>query len=116
TEPTAVLRELARVVRRGGSVAIFDGDYASLTYAYPDHEFGRKMDAALAAATFNNPFVLRRLPQWLPQMGLLLRETLADVVAEIGSGTYFKSFAETYAPFVAPPGLFRSPPRDACLH
>ena len=34
TEPTVVLKELARVVRRGGSVAICDGDYASLTYAY----------------------------------------------------------------------------------
>jgi len=31
----------------------------ALAYAYPEHEFGRKMDAALAAATFNNPFVLR---------------------------------------------------------
>jgi len=115
TEPTAVLKELARVVRRGGSVAIFDGDYASLTYAYPDHEFGRKMDAALAAATFNNPFVLRHLPQWLPQMGLLLRETLPDAVAEIGSGSYFKSFAETYAPFVARAGLVPSADVDAWL-
>ena len=110
TEPTAVLKELARVVRRGGSVAIFDGDYASLTYAYPDHEFGRKMDAALAAATFNNPFVLRHLPQLLSQVGLPLRETLPDAVAEIGSGSYFRSFAETYAPFVARAGLV--PPAD----
>ena len=109
-EPTAVLQELARVVRRGGSVAIFDGDYASLTYACPDHEFGRRMDAALAAATFNNPFVLRHLPQWLPQIGLLLKETVPDVVAEIGSASYFRSFAETYAPFVARAGLV--PPAD----
>src|SRR5919204_629054 len=33
-EPVAVLREMARVVRPEGTVAIFDGDYASLTYAY----------------------------------------------------------------------------------
>ena len=115
TEPTAVLKELARVVRRGGSVAIFDGDYASLTYAYSDHEFGRRMDAALAAATFNNPFVLRHLPQWLPQVGLRLRETVPDVVAEIGSGSYFKSFAETYAPFVARAGLVPSAAVDGWL-
>lgn len=110
TQPAVVLKEVARVVRRGRSVAIFDGDYASLTYAYPDHEFGRKMDAALATATFNNPFILRDLPQLLPEIGLLLTETLPDVVAEIGSGSYFKSFAETYAPFVTSGGLL--PPAD----
>ena len=73
------------------------------------------MDAALATATFNNPFVLRHLPQWLPQMGLLLRETLPDAVAEIGSGSYFKTFAETYAPFVARAGLVPSADVDAWL-
>jgi SAM-dependent methyltransferase len=115
TEPAVVLKELARVVRGGGSVAIFDGDYASLTYAYPDHEFGRRMDAALAAATFSNPFVLRRLPGWLPGIGLRLQEALPDVVAEIGSGSYFKSFAETYAPFVIRAGLVASADVDAWL-
>jgi hypothetical protein len=49
----------------------------------------------------------------LPQMGLRLRETLPDVVAEIGSGSYFKSFAETYAPFVVRAGLVPSADVDA---
>lgn len=115
THPAAVLREAARVVRRGGSVAIFDGDYASLTYAYPDHEFGRKMDAALATATFNNPVVLRDLPRLLPQIGLSLTEVLPDVVAEIGSGSYFKSFAQTYAPFVSRAGLLAAREVDSWL-
>jgi len=105
TEPVTVLKEAGRVVRRGGSVVIFDGDYASLTYAYPDYEFGRTMDRALATATFNNPYVLRDLPRLLPQIGLLLTEALPDVVAEIGRGSYFKSFAETYAPMVISAGL-----------
>jgi SAM-dependent methyltransferase len=115
TAPAVVLKELARVVRSGGSVAIFDGDYASLTYAYPDHEFGRRMDAALAAATFNNPFVLRHLPEWLPGIRLRIREALPDVVAEIGTGSYFKSFAETYAPFVVRAGLVATADVDAWL-
>ena len=31
-----VLKDAARVVRPGGNVVIFDGDFASLTFAHPD--------------------------------------------------------------------------------
>ncbi len=105
TDPVEVLKEISRLVRRGGSIAIFDGDYASLTYAFPDHEFGRKMNHALASATFNNPLIIRDLVRLLPEMGLEVTETLANVVSEIGTASYFKSFAETYAPLVASSGL-----------
>jgi len=100
TEPAAVLQEMARVVRTGGTVAIFDGDYASLTYAFPDHEFGQQMDAALANATFNNPRIMRDLPRMLPEFGLKLTAGWGDAVVEIGNASYFKSFAETYVPYV----------------
>ncbi len=109
-EPIKVLREMARVTRPGGMVAIFDGDYASLTYALPDHGFGQRMDAALAEATFNNPRIMRDLPRLLPEQGLHTVEAWGDVVVEIGEGSYFKSFAETYAPYVASSRLIQ---RDA---
>ena len=109
TDPVAVLREIARLVPAGGRVAIFDGDYASLTYAFADQTAGRQMDHALAIATFNNPLVMRDLPRLLPRMGFELTETIAEVVAEIGNGSYFKSFAETYAPLVSSGGLL--PPK-----
>lgn len=98
--PLAVLSEMGRVVKPGGHVVVFDGDYASLTYAFADHEFGTKMDAALAKATFNNPRVMRDIPRLLPGLGLKLVTGWGDAVAEIGHGSYYKSFAETYVPYV----------------
>jgi ubiquinone/menaquinone biosynthesis C-methylase UbiE len=114
-DPVAVLREMARAVRPEGTVAIFDGDYASLTYAHPDREFGRRMDAALAAATFNNPFVVRDLARLLPEVGLKVAEVLADVVSEIGHGSYFRTFAETYVPFVIKGALIAPEEAEAWL-
>jgi len=105
TDPESVVKELARVIRKDGTLVIFDGDYASLTYALPDHELGRRMDHALATASFNNPLIMRDLIRMLPEVGLEVTSTLADVVSEIGSCSYFSSFAETYAPFVVSAGL-----------
>lgn len=100
TEPIKVLSEISRVLRKDGIAVIFDGDYASLTFAYPDHSFGRKMDQALASSTFNNPLIMRDLPRLLNEFGLEMKEAWGDAVAEIGEGSYFRTFAETYVPFV----------------
>ncbi len=100
TDPARVLSEMARVVRPGGTIVVFDGDYASLTYAFPDHGLGSQMDKALVGATFNNPRIMRDLPRLLPKFQLKLQDAWGDAVVEIGSASYFKSFAETYVPYV----------------
>lgn len=105
TDPLAVLRESARVVRRGGIIAIFDGDYASLTFACADPELGKAMDEALRTTVFTSPRVMSNLPRLLREVGLELGGTLPHAHAEIGTGSYFKSFAETYAPLVSRTGL-----------
>ena len=114
-EPATVLEEARRVLCPGCTLVVFDGDYASLTYAYPDSEMGRKMDWALARAAFNNPVVMRELPRLLAAIGLDLHDTLADVVSEIGQASYFRGLAETYAPLIAPAGLARQAEVDAWM-
>ena len=105
TDPELAIKNFSSVIRKGGTLVVFDGDYASLTYAYPDYEFGRRMDHALASATFNNPLIMRDLIRILPGMGLQITDILANVISEIGSASYFKTFAETYAPMVVSGGL-----------
>lgn len=113
TAPIIVLSEMARVVRRGGIVVVFDGDYASLTYAYRDHSFGQRMDAALANSTFNNPRIMRDLPRLLPGLCLELDSAWGETVVEIGQASYFKSFAETYVPYVKKSGTLPKQSIDA---
>ena len=104
-DPPAALAAARRALKPGGKLVVFDGDYASLTYAFPDAEAGRRMDWALARATFANPLVMRSLPRLLADAGLAAVETRADAVSEIGDGSYFRSMAETYAPLIAEAGL-----------
>ncbi len=61
----AVLEQAATVVRPGGTIAIFDGDYASLTFDHADPLKARVFDAALVDALVTNPRVMRRLPRLL---------------------------------------------------
>ena len=104
-DPLLVLKEAARVVRPGGSVAIFDGDFASLTFAHPDPAFAKAMDEGLVEAVVAHPRVMRNLPRLLQQTGLEITATRASIYAEIGTGSFFAGFAETYAPLVQRAGL-----------
>ena len=114
-DPLAVLAEAARVVRPGGTVAIFDGDYASLTFACSDARLGQAMEPALQSIIMSSPRVMRELPRLLPEAGLRLIATQAHVYAEAGSSTFMLNLAETYAPLVATTGQLPAADVEAWL-
>ena len=114
-DPLTVLAEAARVVRPGGSVAIFDGDYASLTFGCSDLRLGQAVEPALQSIVMSSPRVMRVLPRLLPTAGLRLIATQAHVYAEVGSSTFMLNLAETYAPLMASSGLLPAAQVDAWL-
>jgi SAM-dependent methyltransferase len=103
-DPLAVVSEAARVVRPGGTVAIFDGDYASLTFGCRDLELARAMEAGIQSIVMSTPRVMRDLPRVLRQAGLRLTATQAHVYAEAGAGDFMLNLAETYGPIAGASG------------
>lgn len=61
-EPLAVLGEAGRVVKPGGLIAVFDGDYASMTFALDDPAQSKKHDDALINAVVTSPASCGRCP------------------------------------------------------
>ncbi len=80
----------------GGRIAIFDGDYASLTFANADAAKGRKDDAALIAGIVTSPDVMRQMPRLLKAAGLRLVAAFPHVLAEIGTADYWASGIDSF--------------------
>jgi hypothetical protein len=59
---------------------------------------------------------MRDIPSLLPRLGLNLKQAWGDAVVEIGKGSYFRTFAETYVPHIKKAGLLPAPAVDVWLN
>jgi len=87
--PRAVVGEMARIVRPGGRIGIFDGDFASITYGTDDPARAEATDEMMVKALSTNPRVMREMPQLLRDAGLLLEASFAHVIADVGKADFF---------------------------
>jgi SAM-dependent methyltransferase len=86
--PFTVIQEAARVVKPGGMVAIFDGDYASLTFDQENPLKGKEDDEAIIEALVTNPRVMRQMPRLLQNAGLALTAFFPYVLVEVGTADF----------------------------
>jgi ubiquinone/menaquinone biosynthesis C-methylase UbiE len=107
-DPAQVLAEMRRVLRPAGVIAIFDGDYASLTFELGDEAHSRRMDEALIASLVTNPRIMRRLPRLLRQAGFGIAAVLPTIIAEAGVAAFWKNSIDAYAGLAPGAGLLTS--------
>jgi SAM-dependent methyltransferase len=68
-EPEAVLAEAGRVLRPGGSLAVFDGDYSTITLSTGAADPLAACVEAFTPACITDPWVVRRLPALVRDAG-----------------------------------------------
>ena len=77
--PQAMLRELIRVARPGGVVALQDQDFGTQVLDHPDRALTRVMLEGVAARLYPEPYSGRTLVRRLVELGLSRVRLLADV-------------------------------------
>jgi SAM-dependent methyltransferase len=90
-EPKRVVQHAARVIKPGGRVVIFDGDYATMTFGTD-----REMDEKIIAGVIANPRVMRGMPQLLREVGLKLIDSRGWVLTEIGRADFFLGSLQSF--------------------
>jgi ubiquinone/menaquinone biosynthesis C-methylase UbiE len=95
-EALTVVKEAGRVVKPGGLIAIFDGDYASMTFALDDPVESKRYDKALINAIVTSPRVMRQMPRLIRQTNLEMIRTFPYIMAEVGEGDFWLSAIDSF--------------------
>ena len=84
-----------RLVKPGGVIGIFDGDYASLTFSNPDPQRGKEMDELIINSIVTQPRILRQLPLLLASAGLMFEKSFSYIVSDVSTADYWASSVES---------------------
>jgi ubiquinone/menaquinone biosynthesis C-methylase UbiE len=96
-DPLAVVREMARVTRVAGAVAVQDQDFGTVAVTHPDRATTERVMTGVAARIYEEPWSGRRLPALLRAAGLARVRLRAQVYQDTTLEPYTKSFLERRA-------------------
>jgi protein-L-isoaspartate O-methyltransferase len=80
---------LAKSVADTGTIAIFDGDYASITLGAENPSDGAAISRAIIEGVITNPTIMREMPWLAKEQGLQVKASFSYLLSEIGTARFF---------------------------
>ncbi|HSF06399.1 MAG TPA: methyltransferase domain-containing protein [Methylomirabilota bacterium] len=96
-DPLAVVKEMVRVTRPGGMVAVQDQDFGTVALTHPDRALTSRIMDGVAGRMYEEPWSGRRLPGLLRAAGLERVRLQTDVYQDTTLEPYTKRFLERRA-------------------
>ena len=96
-QPETALTEVHRVLRPGGYLLIYDGDYATTTVALHDHDPLQTCVHAAITKLVHDPWLIRRLPALVTAAGLRPGQMHGHSYLELDNPTYIPTLVEVGA-------------------
>jgi ubiquinone/menaquinone biosynthesis C-methylase UbiE len=103
-EPEQALQEARRVLRPGGWLAVFDGDYMTVTVAIHAFDPLQRAVDAMVANFLENPWLARRLPYRLKAMGFAVTSVRSHGYTQTTDAEYMLTIVDRGADLLAASG------------
>ena len=104
--PDELLTEARRVLRAGGRLVVFDGDYATITLATGDHDPLQVCVSAMVSDFVNDPWVVRPLPRMIEAAGFTDTRAHSYGFIQTHDADYMVGIADRGADALAAHGRF----------
>jgi ubiquinone/menaquinone biosynthesis C-methylase UbiE len=93
-QPETLLAEAFRVLRSGGRLVAFDGDYSTVTLATGDHDPLQVCVDAMVTNYTTDPWIVRRLAVIVARAGFVEGRVHSHGFVQIGNADYMVSIAD----------------------